>query len=70
MFEFEAEVQDGRIMIPDEYRSSLPNGTIVKIIVSRSKAEPSTNPNALYDRMENPVELPGWKMTRDEMHDR
>jgi hypothetical protein len=37
MFEFEAEVQDGRIMIPDEYRSSLPNGTIVKITVSCSK---------------------------------
>jgi hypothetical protein len=70
MIEFEAEVQNGQIVIPAEYRSHFPNGTIVKITVPRSKAEPVTKPNVLYDRMANPVELPGWKMTRDEMHDR
>jgi Uma2 family endonuclease len=70
MFEFEAEVQDGQIIIPAEYRSHFPNGTIVKVTVLRSNAEPVTKPNVLYDQMVNPVELPGWKMTRDEMHDR
>jgi hypothetical protein len=70
MFEFEAEVQDGRITIPSEYRSHFPNATIVKITVPRSKAEPVTKPNVMYDLMENPVEVPGWKMTRDEMHGR
>jgi hypothetical protein len=70
MFEFEAEVQAGQIIIPAEYRSHFPNGTIVKVTVLRSNAEPVTKPNVLYDQMVNPVELPGWKMTRDEMHDR
>jgi hypothetical protein len=33
-------------------------------------AEPSTKPNILHKLMENPVVTTGWKMTRDEMHDR
>jgi hypothetical protein len=69
MLEFEAEVQGGQIRIPDEYRSSFPDGTVVKITLSRPQVEPLTQPNILHALMENPVAAPGWRqMTREEMH--
>jgi hypothetical protein len=71
MFEFEAEVQGGQIRIPDEYRSDVANGTIVKITLPRPQVEPLAQPNFLHALMETPVAVPGWRqMTREERHER
>ncbi len=72
MFEFEAEVQDGQIIIPDEYKTAMATTNAVKISLSRPPTdEPLTRANILYELMDNPVAAPGWrKMTRDEMHER
>jgi hypothetical protein len=71
MFEFEAEVQGGQIMIPDEYKPAMAATSTVKITLSRPPVEPLAKPNILYALMENPVAAPGWRqMTREEMHER
>lgn len=71
MFEFEAEVQDGQIIIPDEYKTVMAATSAVKISLSRPQTEPLSKANILYELMANPVAAPGWrKMTREEMHER
>jgi hypothetical protein len=57
MFEFEAEVQNGQIIIPDEYRSDVANGTIVKITLP---AQPKVNffdQPFIQELRQNPPEL-------------
>jgi hypothetical protein len=71
MFEFEAEVQDGQISIPDEYRSDVANGTIVKIILPAQPKKNFFDQPFIQDLLKNPPTVIGsWKMTRDEMHER
>jgi hypothetical protein len=71
MFEFEAEVQDGQIIIPDEYKLAMTTTHTVKISLSGSPQPPHVKSNILYEMMENPVSAPGWRqMTREEMHER
>jgi hypothetical protein len=73
MFEFEAEaeVQDGQIVIPTEYRSHFPNGTIVKITLPIQPKHNFFDQPFIQELIQNPPMVVGsWKMTRDEMHDR
>jgi hypothetical protein len=71
MFEFEAEVQDGRILIPDEYKPVMAATSTVKVSGSNQVPSPATKTNILYRLMENPVAAPGWRtMTRESMHER
>jgi hypothetical protein len=71
MFEFEAEVQDGQIMIPDEYRSDVANGTIVKITLPAQPKHNFFDQPFIQELIQNPPMVVGsWKMTRDEMYDR
>jgi hypothetical protein len=71
MFEFEAEVQDGQILIPDEYKLAMAATSIVTVSGSNQLPSPATKPNILYRLMESPVAAPGWRtMTREEIHER
>jgi hypothetical protein len=71
MFEFEAEVQDGQISIPDEYRSDVANGTIVKITLPAQPKHKFFDQPFIQELIQNPPMVVGsWKMTRDEMHAR
>jgi hypothetical protein len=71
MFEFEAEVQGGQIRIPDEYRSDVANGTIVKITLpAQPKSKFFDQPFIQALAQNPPIVLGPWKMTRDEMHER
>jgi hypothetical protein len=68
---FAAKVQDGQIIIPDEYRADLANGAIVIVTLpDKPKVKFSDHP-LIQELMQNPPTVQGsWKMTRDEIHER
>jgi hypothetical protein len=71
MFEFEAEVQDGQILIPDEYKPAMAATSTVTVSVPNQVLSTAPKTNILYKLMENPVAAPGWRtMTREAMHER
>lgn len=69
--EFQAEVKNGAIVVPEEYKQTLSEGSRVKVIVTQSPKKRISENGILAELMRNPISVPRVRsMTREEMHDR
>lgn len=65
--EFQAQVKDGHITIPEAYQRQV-EGVVRVIILTQPH---STTPNLLDGLLENPLVIPNFApLTRDQSHDR
>ena len=65
--EFQAKIKNGSIEIPEEYRPRFKERVRVILLVE----EESTAANFIYDLLQHPVPIPGFKpLTRDEIYER
>lgn len=68
--EFQAKVENGSIVIPDEHKSALAKVEQVKVIF-RQPTKPFFEDDFIAQLLQNPMPITdNWKMSRDEMHDR
>jgi hypothetical protein len=68
--EFETEIRNGVIEIPEQYQQELSDGYRIKVSIIAK--EPQKRSWRIMDELaQNPISVKGWgKLTRDEMHDR
>lgn len=67
--EFQARVENGVIVVPDEYKQSLIGANTVKITVLKQDQRQASRPDIMDELVQNPVKVDRF-LTRDEMHDR
>ena len=67
---FKAKIKQGFIEIPEVYKTNLPEGCEVKVIITADN-QPNTYKRLMDELAENPFNVQGWtKLTRDEIHNR
>ena len=67
--EFQADVRDGRIEVPEEHRGRFSKNVRV-ILLAEEPAEPDV-PDAIETLLEHPLRLEGFvPLSRDEAHER
>ena len=67
--EFQATVENGVIVIPEEYKQSLAEANRVKVTVLEQAQRQTSKPDIMDELAQNPVEVDRF-LTRDEAHDR
>lgn len=69
--EFQARVENGVIVVPEEYQQELAEASAVKVTVLKQTKKSSSRPDILDELAQNPIVVPGIRsITRDEMHER
>lgn len=69
--EFQARVENGVIIVPEEYKQELSDGAVVNVVVSKQPAKKISDTGILAELAQKPVQVKGIRsITRDEMHDR
>jgi hypothetical protein len=69
--EFQAQVENGVIIVPEQYKDELADGVVVKVIVSKPPVKKISTTGILAELAENPVLVQGIRfLTRDEIHER
>ncbi|MBE9030971.1 hypothetical protein IQ266_14645 [filamentous cyanobacterium LEGE 11480] len=69
--EFQAQVKDGVIVIPEQYKSSLNQAQDVRVILVQQNSKPTNDADFLTELLENPVVMADFvPLTRDEMYER
>jgi hypothetical protein len=69
--EFEAQIENGMIIVPIEYQSTIATHRSVKITIPAQNKPKFSSHRFIQDAIANPVSVPGIRqMTRDEIHDR
>ncbi|PSB23766.1 hypothetical protein [Stenomitos frigidus] len=69
--EFQAKVENGVIVVPEEYKQSLAEANTVKVTVLKPVQKKTPRPDIMDELAQNPVSVPGIRsITRDEMHER
>jgi RNA-binding protein YhbY len=69
--EFQARVENGVIVVPDEYKQSLAEANTVKVTVLKQAQKQASRPDIMDELAQNPVSVPGIRsLTREEMHER
>jgi hypothetical protein len=69
--EFQAKVENGVIVIPDEHKSDLAEVEQVKITLRKPIKPPFFKDQFILQLLKNPVPVPGIRqITREEMHER
>lgn len=69
--EFQASVENGVIVIPEEHKQDLIEGSHVKVTVIKQSKKPIVETDILAELMQNPVKVSGIRwLTREEIHDR
>jgi hypothetical protein len=69
--EFQAEVKNGAIIVPEEYKQALSDGSSVQVIVTQQPKKRIVENGIFAELMHHPAIAPGVRsMTREEMHDR
>ncbi len=69
--EFQAKVENGTIIVPEEYRQQFANGDMVKVTVCKHPEKKISEIGILAKLMRNPISVPGIRsITRDQMHER
>lgn len=68
--EFETEIRNGVIEIPERYKQELNDGYKIKVSITAKK--PQKHSKSIMDELaQNPISVKSLdKLTRDEMHDR
>jgi len=68
--EFQARVENGVIVVPEQYKQSLMDGNLVKVIVLQQTQNISrARPDIIDQLTEHPIKVDGF-FTRNEIHDR
>ena len=67
--EFQAKVENGEIVIPDEYKQEIVGANTVKITVVKQSTKQTSRPDFIDELAKNPVKVDRF-LTRDESHDR
>ncbi|MER3432176.1 MAG: hypothetical protein C4288_01775 [Leptolyngbya sp. ERB_1_1] len=68
--EFQAKVENGVIVIPDEYKQEIVQANTVKIVVEKQSAKSTASRHDIMDELaQNPIKVDRF-LTRDESHDR
>ncbi|MBD2307813.1 MULTISPECIES: hypothetical protein [unclassified Chroococcidiopsis] len=69
--EFQAKVENGNIVIPDEYRQELSEVATVKIVISKQSKQQFIPFDIMDELAQNPVSISGIRtISREEMHER
>lgn len=69
--EFQARVENGIIVVPDEYKQVIANHDTVTVVVSNQPKKRISQTGLIAALTRNPVAVPGIRsITREEMHDR
>lgn len=69
--EFQARVENGIIVVPDEYKQVIANYDTVTVIVGKQSKKRISQTGIIAALIRKPVSVPGIRsITRDEMHDR
>lgn len=69
--EFQAVVDNGNIIIPEEYKQELTSVIAVKIVLLKQPQKETKQPDIMDELAKNPVSVPGIRsMSREEMHER
>jgi len=67
--EFQAAVENGVIVVPEEYKQSLAEANTVRITVLKKVQRQASRPDIMDELAQNPVKVDRF-LTRDEVHDR
>jgi hypothetical protein len=68
--EFQTEIENGTIVIPDEFKQELENGDVVNVTVLK-RVKRIAQAGILAQLVQHPVPINGLRsITRDELHDR
>ncbi|KAM3090716.1 hypothetical protein ACKFKF_34380 [Phormidesmis sp. 146-12] len=69
--EFQARVENGVIVVPEEYKQDLSEGSTIKVTVTKQPKKRISEDGILAELMRHPISVPGVRsLTREEMHDR
>ncbi|AFY89709.1 MAG: hypothetical protein CLLPBCKN_005228 [Chroococcidiopsis cubana SAG 39.79] len=69
--EFQARVENGKIVIPEEYQQELSEVATVKIVILKQSRKQITPFDIMDELAQNPVSISGIRMiSREEMHER
>jgi hypothetical protein len=69
--EFQARVKNGVIVVPEEYKQDLSEGSSVKVTLVKQPKKRISETKILAELMRNPLPVSGVRsITREEMHDR
>jgi hypothetical protein len=69
--EFQTRFENGVIVVPEEYKQDLSEGSSVKVTVVKQPKKRISETEILAELMRNPIPVPGVRsITREEMHDR
>jgi hypothetical protein len=69
--EFQAQVKDGMILIPEQYKSSLNTAKNVRVILIQQSGVQTDDANFLKGLLENPIVVENFvPLTRDEIYER
>jgi hypothetical protein len=69
--EFQAQVKDGIIVIPEEYQPALAEVEQVKVILRKLPKPPFFEDEFIAQLIQHPTSVPGIRqITREEMHER
>jgi hypothetical protein len=69
--EFQATVEEGNIIIPEEYKQELTSVIAVKIVLLKQPQKQTKQFDIMDELAQNPFSVPGIRsMTREEMHER
>ncbi len=71
ILEFQATVEEGNIIIPEEYKQELTSVIAVKIVLLKQPQKQTKQFDIMDELSQNPVSVPGIRsITREEMHER
>ncbi|RUT00851.1 hypothetical protein DSM106972_072600 [Dulcicalothrix desertica PCC 7102] len=69
--EFQAKVENGIILIPEEYKKELTNANFVKVTVNKQSEKKAKEVDIMDELAQNPIEVPGVRsISREQMHER
>ncbi|MBR8832899.1 MAG: hypothetical protein DSM106950_02355 [Stigonema ocellatum SAG 48.90 = DSM 106950] len=69
--EFQAKVENGIIIVPEEYKQELAEVSTVKIVVLKQLKKQTMQFDIMDELAQKPVSVPGIRsITREEMHER
>ncbi len=69
--EFQAKVEDGVIVVPEEYKHELAEVSTVKVVVLKQLKKQTLQFDIMDELAQKPVPVPGTRfITREEMHER
>ena len=67
--EFQAKVENGVIVVPDEYQKALVEAGLVTVIILKPSQKQPSRPDIMDDLTKNPIKVDRF-LSRTELYDR